>query len=980
MNGSQVTLDTVTIEISANANSANTNINELASTLLGLKNAMKGGFNNLQNLAKGMGELKTASKGVDKVSERLASLDTITKSLQELSGISNPKGLSKAIYNLEKLPEVFSKIKPNVLENVARVSRELSSALSPLAEKLGQIAQGFSAMSSLADKYGVSVTKIREQTQRTADYTKVFNKALSSTGTLLKRAQQQSMNLINGLSKHASKLSSKIKQIGLSLLGTRTIFTATRKAVSEYMAMDAELTWKVTNNWRALGAQLAPAIENITFLFHHLIRVIYSVILALTGIDLIARANEKAMSGWGKAAKDTLGNLQKFDDLNVVEFPKDKGGGDDDKLIDLDAIDLSPIQKVIDWVRKLRDEIKEAWNSGQWEGVGEVLAEGLNGAMNAINFDKIEQGLSGVAVKFGDFLHGVVDNFDWSMFGDKLTRLLSLVPKTITKFLKEIPWENIGKGLNKALKTFDPAAIIDSILGSVNTLVLGFQTGLLQIDGSVIGQKISDGILSITGNFSDLLSKIEWGEIGTKIREVIENIDWKSIWDGVVTIFKESFNGIGDFIDGLLGTEGAGSTILGGLGIGIGISEIGKLTEIVGPAIEKVTSFGTALKLLGDGTLTTGTISGITGVSESFLSLIGSLGSSLGVIAAVVAAIVVVGVAIADLYKNNEEFRKTVDDLFASIKDTVMPIIETVINTLKMLWQDVLVPLFKLLVEIVKPFIVAIIDIISVLWQNVLQPLINVLTTILQAILPPLITTLKVVIDVLTWLWKNILEPVVSFILSIVTAAIQVLTGDIEGATETMSGAFLKIINAAKNLWEKVSGFFNKLWEGIKNVIDKIKTGWENFWDNIGTLPKRMLQGLINLINKVIGKINDKLSIKIGSKTAALLNFLGVNVEEGRYQIFSIPTIPALETGTNEIPKEGIYHLHPGEAVVPKQYNPALGGGTNEETNSRLDKLIEVMEEMSFTNVVNVGNNTLYKAQQKYNRRQNDRYGTDVAI
>lgn len=980
MNGSQVTLDTVSIEITANADSATANIGDLSEKLTTLKTAIKGGFNNLQSLASGLKELKTSSDGLDQVSEKLASLDNVAKSLQALSTISNPRGMSKAIENIDKIPTVFAKIDTRTLENVVRVSNDLSAALSPLASKLGQIAAGYNAMSVLADRYGVSISKIREQTKQTTDYTKGFAKALSTTNSMIKRAQQASETMISSLTKHASKLTSKIKQIGLSLLGTRTIFTATRKAVSEYMAMDAELTWKVTNNWRALGAQLAPAIENISFLFHHLIRVIYSVILALTGIDLIARANEKAMKGWGKSAKDTLGNLQKFDDLNVVEFPKGSGGGDDDKLIDLDAIDLSPIQKVIDWVRKLRDEIKEAWNSGQWKGVGEVLAEGLNAAMAAIDFDKLEEKFNNVATKFGDFLRGVVDDFDWSLFGEKMARGLAFIPRTIINFLNKIPWAKIGKGLNDALKTFDPSVIIDAILGSVNTLVIGLQTALLQIDGTTLGQKISSTVISVFSNLSDLLSKINWNELGTKIKDAIEAIDWKGIWDNVVNIFKESFTGVGDFIDGLLGTEGVGTALLSGLGIATATTEFAKLGEVIGPIFKQIISLPTAFKTVNDGILSFDTISEITGMSKGLLGVIDSLGMSLGTLGAVAAAIVAVTVAVVQLYKDNEEFRKTVDDLVQSLKDTLKPILDVIINTLKMLWKDVVVPLFNLLVEFVKPFIIAIIDIINVLWQNVLKPLIDVLTKILQAILPPLIKTIQTIIEVMTWLWKNILEPIVSFILSIVTAAIQVLTGDIEGAAETMSGAFLKIIEAAKSVWEKVTGFFEKLWMGIKSVIEKIKTGWKNFWENIGTLPTRMLNGLINLFNKVINKINNKLSIKIGSKTAALLDFLGVHVSEGRYQIFSIPTIPPLETGTNEIPKEGIYHLHPGEAVVPKEYNPALGGGTNEETNTRLDKLIEMMEEMSFTNIVNVGNNTLYKAQQKYNRRQNDVYGTDVAI
>ena len=37
--------------------------------------------------------------------------------------------------------------------------------------------------------------------------------------------------------------------------------------------------------------------------------------------------------------------------------------------------------------------------------------------------------------------------------------------------------------------------------------------------------------------------------------------------------------------------------------------------------------------------------------------------------------------------------------------------------------------------------------------------------------------------------------------------------------------------------------------------------------------------------------------------------------------------IPKLATGTNYVAGEGLAYLHVGEAVVPKKYNPAVGGG-----------------------------------------------------
>jgi hypothetical protein len=148
----------------------------------------------------------------------------------------------------------------------------------------------------------------------------------------------------------------------------------------------------------------------------------------------------------------------------------------------------------------------------------------------------------------------------------------------------------------------------------------------------------------------------------------------------------------------------------------------------------------------------------------------------------------------------------------------------------------------------------------------------------------------------------------------------------------------------------------------------------------MGKACKAAINGIISiiegLINGIIWGINGLSSglRKIGNK---LFEIIGVDVT---FDPISNVKIPKLETGTNEVPYEGLYHLHQGEAVVPKKYNPALGNGTDEEVGQKLDTLISIMSNMNFTNVVNIGNKTLYKEQQRYNKTQNDKYGTTVNL
>ena len=941
MNGSSVTLDKVTIQIDASANEAGKNIDELTSTLSELRNAVKGGFNNLSKLAKSIDELKNATKGLSSVSKNLDSLTSIQGVLQNLSNISNPKGLEKAIDNLERLPYVFNNLDTSVLKNVARVSQELTNALSPLSEKLGNISRGYSALSQMADRYGVQVTKVTRYTKQSTNYFKEYNKILSSMRSGFNDLTKQNEKFFKNLSKGASSAISKIKQIGLSLLGTRTIFTATRKAVSEYMAMDAELTWYITNNWRALGAQLAPAIEYVAWLFKQFVRVIYSVILALTGIDLIARANAKAMEGWGRAAKSTLGNLQKFDDLNVVEFPKGSGG-DDNKLIELDTIDLSPIQKIIEWVRKLRDEIKEAWNSGQWEGVGEVLSEGLNSAIKAVDFDWLENKFKDVAEKFGDFLYGAVTKFDWETFGSQLSRQLSFIPHLISIALNEVPWSEIGDGLNKALTNFDINLLISSIFGAINSLITGLQTSLLRIDGKVIGQKISEGIISVLSNLTNLISNIDWGALGAMIHDVIMNIDWKGIWDAVVNLLKEAFDGLDDFFENIFGVDSGSWDTLKSAIVGIGVAF----------ATYKIVESFTAISKLLKGDAITKFVSGLSQMAVPLGYLI-----SIGL---VIAGIYLVIQGIKDILEG---------EVWVGIQKVLIGISVILVGIALAIGSIPVV--IAAAVALVLAAIVGLVKAIVDHWDELKESFSKLWTNIKEG-------------------WNKMTDSVKNAFAGMKKHAKEGLDGIKSKFSEWGSDIKTwwneKIWNHVKNIPDNLKGIVNDAIGGIKKAFDGLSKFLGDFWTALKGGPKSFANFVIEkiewLINKVIDGINwlkkqiNKLSFDVPDWVPGIGGKkMGFNLS-----ISDHVTLPRLETGTNRVPYEGVYYLHKDESVVPKKYNPAMGGGTNEETNRRLDMLIDVLSNMETTTVVNVGNDRLYKQQQKFTRRQNDKYGTDVNL
>lgn len=74
--------------------------------------------------------------------------------------------------------------------------------------------------------------------------------------------------------------------------------------------------------------------------------------------------------------------------------------------------------------------------------------------------------------------------------------------------------------------------------------------------------------------------------------------------------------------------------------------------------------------------------------------------------------------------------------------------------------------------------------------------------------------------------------------------------------------------------------------------------------------------------------------VSTGTSLQDVATAYGISVDQVRENLAAggATNIPFYETGTNMVPNDGLAYLHKGEAVIPKAYNPAMGGsGCNEE-------------------------------------------------
>lgn len=180
------------------------------------------------------------------------------------------------------------------------------------------------------------------------------------------------------------------------------------------------------------------------------------------------------------------------------------------------------------------------------------------------------------------------------------------------------------------------------------------------------------------------------------------------------------------------------------------------------------------------------------------------------------------------------------------------------------------------------------------------------------------------------------------------------------GAIQSV-GSF--IMGVFQNVFNFVSGIFTNLWNIIQTVVNTIVSIFSTAWNTIKSVATTVWNGILGLfsaggkiflgvvdgignvfktiVNALISGINRVIRIPFDVINGILnfirnIEFLGIAPFKGLWKQnpLPVPQIPTLNVGTNYIAREGLAYLHEGEAVVPKKYNPAVGGyGNNYQPN-----------------------------------------------
>ncbi len=393
---------------------------------------------------------------VSKAQEYKRQLDEINAKQRELSNAKLP--------NVENTGKQYVKLNSDVKNTTNSVNR-LSSSMRGLNRSTRGI--GINGFDFIRDKF--------------KDFTKNFGK-----------------NIDNNVR--------QIKKFTLGLIGVRTAMSVLTKAVGSYLSFDSELQNSLTNSWNMLGSLLAPAIELVANLFAMATNYVAQFVNALTGINLVARANAKALQSQAKSTKgvsDAQRGLLSMDEItNLPTEPGGGGGGGDVNQIKMDPIDTNGIFK----------EFLDAFKKHKWHRAGEIIAEGINSVLGKINWDDIRAKAEATGVNIASFLNGVFE-VKWGLIGSTFANGLNTLVDLLHGFFTTLEWGRLGAGLGTAINGF-----------------------FANFDFKKTAETITAGIVGLLDTVSAFIVTLDEEKIVNSVIDFVETIDWLRIGNEIIDL------------------------------------------------------------------------------------------------------------------------------------------------------------------------------------------------------------------------------------------------------------------------------------------------------------------------------------------------------------------------------------------------------------------------------------------------------------
>lgn len=563
--------------------------------------------------------------GIKKITDEVKS--AVAKSVEPMKNLTT-QAKDMASKSASSVSQMKAQMKgySNSIQETAKQQDYLKTKIEDLKDLLAKADMGFEVGDTMKIEADIErlenrLRKLQSQGQNTGkEISSAFDKIkakIKSAGTHLAGLGGKFKNVLSG-SKNLGKTFTStfnngiksIKRFAMGLLSVRTAVSMVSKAMQSYLSYDTQLSNSIQNCWNVLGSLLAPILEFVISLFSKAVSYVNAFVEALTGINLVARANKKALDSQAKSTKKLSDTQSSLDEFHTVST--DTGSGNDNKPITVEPVDMDKLDFLFDWIDKAKkllatlfDPIKEAWdNKGKafidslknafegikslgiavfssifevWtNGTGQKIVENIlemwtnvfnivgalsqalaNAWNNAGNGTAIIQAIADIFIGIQDIVKSIANSLlNWVMsdnFQSALNVVLGILADLFGYAQEIMAW---------VVTMYEAylAPVVDKVLDCISRIIIAIGSVwefLKPIIDTIIDvimnvlEPVIDGLCGIIGGIIDALSGV---------MDFITGVftgDWSKAWEGLKTFLGGIIDAVASLFTGLFNTIGA---------------------------------------------------------------------------------------------------------------------------------------------------------------------------------------------------------------------------------------------------------------------------------------------------------------------------------------------------------------------------------------------------------------------------------------
>lgn len=520
--------------------------------------------------------------GIKKITDEVKS--AVAKSVEPMKNLTTQAKdmASKSASSVSQMKAQMKSYSGSIQET-AKQQDYLRTKIEDLKDLLAKADMGFEVGDTMKIEADIErlenrLRKLQSQGQNTGKETSsAFDKIkakVKSAGTHLaglggkfKNVLSESKNLGKTFTSTFNNGIKSIKRFAMGLLSVRTAVSMVSKAMQSYLSYDTQLSNSIQNCWNVLGSLLAPILEFVISLFSKAVSYVNAFVEALTGINLVARANKKALDSQAKSTKKLSDTQSSLDEFHTVST--DTGSGNDNKPITVEPVDMDKLDFLFDWIDKAKkllatlfDPIKEAWDNK-----GKAFIDSLKNAF---------EGIKSLGIAVFSSIFEVWTNGTGQKIVENILEMWTNVFNIVGALSQALAnaWNNAGNGT--------------AIIQAIADIFIGIQDIVISIANSLLNWVMSDNFQSalnvVLGILADLFGYAQeimaWvvtmyetylAPVVDKVLDCISRIIiaigsvWEFLKPIIDTIIDVIMNVLEPVIDGLCGIIGGIIDALSGI-------------------------------------------------------------------------------------------------------------------------------------------------------------------------------------------------------------------------------------------------------------------------------------------------------------------------------------------------------------------------------------------------------------------------------